>query len=114
MLLVLDVSGSMGVSAGGGKTRLELAQAAAVNGLAQLSDADEVGLWTFPEQEQVYWQQMPLGPLGPQRQLMIARIQQLIPSGGTPLYAATRKAVETVRAGAGDDTINAIVVMTRV
>ena len=58
MLLVLDVSGSMGVSAGGGKTRLELAQAAAVNGLAQLSDADEVGLWTFPEQGQVYWQQM--------------------------------------------------------
>ena len=112
VLLVLDVSGSMGVSAGGGKTRLELAQAAAVNGLAQLSDADEVGLWTFPEQGQVYWQQMPLGPLGPQRQLMIARIQQLIPSGGTPLYAATRKAVETVRAGAGDDTINAIVVMT--
>ena len=112
VLLVLDVSGSMGASAGGGKTRLELAQAAAVNGLAQLSDADEVGLWTFPEQEQVYWQQMPLGPLGPQRQLMITRIQQLIPSGGTPLYAATRKAVEAVRAGAGDDTINAIVVMT--
>ena len=112
VLLVLDVSGSMGASAGGGKTRLELAQAAAVNGLAQLSDADEVGLWTFPEQEQVYWQQMALGPLGPQRQLMITRIQQLIPSGGTPLYAATRKAVEAVRAGAGDDTINAIVVMT--
>ena len=48
VLLVLDVSGSMGASAGGGKTRLELAQDAAVNGLAQLSDTDEVGLWTFP------------------------------------------------------------------
>jgi Ca-activated chloride channel family protein len=112
VLLVLDVSGSMGVSAGGGKTRLELAQAAAVNGLSQLSDADQVGLWTFPSQGQVYWQQMALEPLGPQRERLIARIQQLIPAGGTPLYAATRKASEAVRAGAGDDTINAVVVMT--
>jgi len=112
VLLVLDVSGSMGQSAGGGKTRLELAQAAAVNGLSQLSDADQVGLWTFPSQGQVYWQQMALEPLGPQRKQMIARIQQLIPAGGTPLYAATRKASEAVRAGAGDDTINAVVVMT--
>jgi Ca-activated chloride channel homolog len=112
VLLVLDVSGSMGQSAGGGKSRLELAQTAAVNGLSQLSDADQVGLWTFPSQGQVYWQQMALEPLGPQREQMIARIQQLIPAGGTPLYAATRKAAEAVRAGAGDDTINAVVVMT--
>jgi Ca-activated chloride channel family protein len=112
VLLVLDVSGSMGQSAGAGKTRLELAQAAAVNGLSQLSDADQVGLWTFPSEGQVYWQQMALEPLGPQREQLIARIQQLIPAGGTPLYAATRKASEAVRAGAGDDTINAVVVMT--
>jgi len=112
VLLVLDVSGSMGVSAGGGKTRLELAQAAAVNGLSELSDADQVGLWTFPAQGQVYIEQMGIGPLGPQRQLLAARIQHLIPSGGTPLYAATRKASEAVRAGAGADTINAVVVMT--
>ncbi len=51
-----------------GKTRLELAQAAAVNGLAQLSDADEVGLWAFPDQQQVYWQYLPVEPLGPQRE----------------------------------------------
>jgi Ca-activated chloride channel family protein len=112
VLLVLDVSGSMGQSAGAGKTRLELAQAAAVNGLSQLSDADQVGLWTFPSQGQVYWQQMALEPLGPQREQLIACIKQLIPAGGTPLYAATRKASEAVRAGAGDDTINAVVVMT--
>ncbi len=112
LLLVLDVSGSMGQSAGAGKTRLELAQAAAVNALSQLSDADQVGLWTFPSDGQVYWQQMPLEPLGPQREQLIARIQQLIPAGGTPLYAATRKASEAVRAGAGEDTINAVVVMT--
>ena len=66
-MLVLDVSGSMGQSAGGGKTRLELAQAAAVNGLAQLSDTDEVGLWAFPDEGQVYWQYLAIEPLGPRR-----------------------------------------------
>ena len=65
-----------------------------------------------PAEGQVYWQHMPIEPLGPQRQQMITRIQQLIPSGGTPLYSVTRKASEAVRAGAGDDKINAIVVMT--
>jgi Ca-activated chloride channel homolog len=112
ILLVLDVSGSMGVSAGGGRTRLELAQAAAVHGLSQLSDADQVGLWTFPAAGQVYVEQLTVGPLGPQRDLLAARIAHLIPSGGTPLYAVTRKASEVVGAGAGDDTINAVVVMT--
>jgi Ca-activated chloride channel family protein len=112
VLLVLDVSGSMGVSAGNGKTRLELAQAAAVNGLSQLSDVNQVGLWTFPAQGQVYIDQLRMEPLGSQRQLLIGRIQGLIPAGGTPLYAATRKASELVRAHAGDDTINAVVVMT--
>ena len=43
---------------------------------------------------------------------MTDRIQQLIPSGGTPLYAVTRKASEEVRETASAQTINAIVVMT--
>ena len=112
VLLVLDVSGSMGQSAGGGNTRLELAQAAAVNGLAQLSDTDEVGLWAFPDEGKVYWQYLAIEPLGPRRNEMTTRIQQLIPAGGTPLYAVTRKASEAVRKTARADTINAIVVMT--
>jgi Ca-activated chloride channel family protein len=112
LLLVLDVSGSMGQSAGAGKTRLELAQAAAVHGLEQLSDTDEVGFWAFPDEAQVYWQYLPIEPLGPQRDEMTTRIQQLMPSGGTPLYAVTRKAAEQARATARGDTINAIVVMT--
>lgn len=112
VLLVLDVSGSMGSSAGGGRTRLELAQAAAVHGLAQLSDTDEVGLWVFPAQGTVYWQEIPIAPLRPQRQEMTRRIQQLIPRGGTPLYAVIRQASDVVRAGAGSGMINAIVVMT--
>ncbi len=112
VLLVLDVSGSMSQSAGAGKTRLGLAQAAAVNGLAQLSDTDEVGLWAFPDEAHVYWQYLPIEPLGPRRGEMTNHIQQLIPSGGTPLYAVTRKAAEELRKTARADTINAIVVMT--
>ena len=112
ILLVLDVSGSMGQSAGAGETRLELAQAAAVKSLAQLSDADEVGLWVFPDQQQVYWQYLPVKPLGQQREELSNRIQQLIPSGGTPLYAVTRKASEELRKSASAETISAIVVMT--
>jgi Ca-activated chloride channel family protein len=113
VLLVLDVSGSMSQSAGAGNSRLELAQAAAVNGLTQLSDTDEVGLWVFPAQgRQGYWQWLAMKPLGPQRQEMITRIEQLVPSGGTPLYAVTREASEVVRANAGTNMINAVVVMT--
>jgi Ca-activated chloride channel family protein len=112
VLLVLDVSGSMGQSAGAGKTRLELAQSAAVRGLAQLSDTDEIGLWAFPDEGNVYWQHLPIEPLGPRRNEMTNRIQQLIPSGGTPLYAVTRKASEEVGKTARADAINAIVVMT--
>ena len=112
ILLVLDISGSMGQSAGAGKTRLELAQAAAVKSLAQLSDADEVGLWVFPDQQQVFWQYLPIKPLGQQREELSNRIQQLVPSGGTPLYAVTRKASEELRKSASAETISAIVVMT--
>ena len=112
LLLVLDVSGSMDTQGGAGKTRLELAKAAAVHGLAQLSDTDEVGLWAFPSGNQVYWQYLAPDRLGPQRQEMTTRIEGLIPQGGTPLYAVTRKAVEEVRKSARPDTINAVVVMT--
>lgn len=112
VLLVLDVSGSMGQSAGGGGSRLELVQAAAINGLAQLSDTDEVGLWTFPNGSDTFYQQLPIAPLGPQRDAMTYRVRQLIPTGGTPLFAVTRNAMGAISAGLDDDKINAVVVMT--
>jgi Ca-activated chloride channel family protein len=112
VLLVLDVSGSMAEPAGSGKSRLELAQAAAAHGLAQLSDTDEVGMWAFPFESQVYWRHFDFVPLGPTRDEMARRIGQLHPSGGTPLYAVTRQAVEEVGRTARVETINAVVVMT--
>lgn len=112
LLLVLDVSGSMGQFAGSGKSRLELAQDAAVHGLSQLSDTDEVGLWAFPNEIRTYEQYLPIQPLGPQRNAMIARIRQLIPWGGTPLYAVIKAAADQLRSTAHADAINAIVVLT--
>ena len=48
VLLVLDVSGSMGEFAGSeGETKLDLAKAAALSALDEFKDSDEVGLWVF-------------------------------------------------------------------
>jgi len=43
---------------------------------------------------------------------MIARIRQLIPWGGTPLYAVIKAAADQLRSTAHADAINAIVVLT--
>ena len=47
VLLVLDISGSMGELATDNETKLDLAKQAAVTALDQFKDADEVGLWVF-------------------------------------------------------------------
>ena len=47
VLLVLDISGSMGDPATDDATKLDLAKEAAVSALDQFKDADEVGLWVF-------------------------------------------------------------------
>ena len=112
VLLVLDTSGSMTNSGGGGRSRLELAQNASVSGLVGLSDGDQVGLWSFPGAATVYSEQLPVAPLGPRRDELTTRIRGLVAGGGTPLYAVIRRAVDEVRRGAGPDTINAVVVMT--
>ncbi|MGH9150309.1 MAG: substrate-binding domain-containing protein, partial [Acidimicrobiales bacterium] len=47
VLLVIDVSGSMGEEAGGGETKLDLAKRAAVDALTQFKPSDLVGLRIF-------------------------------------------------------------------
>ena len=101
VLLVLDVSGSMGQSAGGGKTRLELAQAAAVKAWPSCPTPTRSGCGRLPGPAAGLLAVPPREPLGPQREQLSTRIQQLIPSGGTPLYAVTRKASEAFVIGAG-------------
>ena len=49
LLIVMDISASMGNAAapGGAASKLDLAKLAASAAIGQLADADEVGLWTY-------------------------------------------------------------------
>jgi NADP-dependent 3-hydroxy acid dehydrogenase YdfG len=55
---------------------------------------------------------VPVGPLGKNRQLITDSITGLTPLFGTPLYAATRLAVDSMNAGIDPALINAVVVLT--
>ncbi|MEV4514174.1 extracellular solute-binding protein [Dactylosporangium sp. NPDC049525] len=116
VLLVLDVSGSMVNSAGNGRSRLDLAKAAALQSLSLFAPDDEVGLWTFSTEingsATPYTSQVELGALSANR----ARIEQVIKGlsadGGTALYATTRAAQQKLADSADPSRINAVVVLT--
>ncbi len=119
VLLVLDVSGSMGepASSGSDLTKLELAQAAAARALDQFKDDDEVGLWVFstdlgPGGDQQFLELMPVAAIGPNRDAMKARIQTQIPTNGTPLYSATAASYTAMRDSFDVAKINAVVLLT--
>lgn len=117
ILLVLDVSGSMGDPAGSsGKTKLELAKSAALAGLGQLSPSDQVGLWTFTTNlntpSRIYAELVPIGPLADRRPKLEQAINGLSPLNGTPLYAATRAASAYLRSTDDPRLINAVVLLT--
>ena len=118
VLILLDVSGSMGDDAGSsGQSKLDLAKAAAANALGQLSDTDQVGLWTFTTQMEtpstIYSADVPIAPLAKnQRQQLAGKLQALSPKNGTPLYAATREASKFMNGSADPKLINAVVVLT--
>lgn len=118
VLILLDVSGSMGDDAGSsGRSKLDLAKAAAAGALGQLSDTDQVGLWTFTTQMEtpstIYSEDVPIAPLARnQRQQLAGKLQSLGPKNGTPLYAATREASKYMNGSADPKLINAVVVLT--
>lgn len=117
VLLLLDVSGSMGEPVGSqGTSKLELAKSAALSAMGQFAPTDEVGLWAFttdlPTAQEIYSELVPVGPLAQQRKDVRSAIQDLIPLNGTPLYAAVRAAVKEMNAGFDNDRINAVVVLT--
>ena len=117
VLLVLDISGSMGELVTDDRTRLDLAQQAAVSALDQFKDADEVGLWVFSTDQlgspdPNYRELVPVGPIGGQRELIADQILSQIPTNGTPLYDVTAKAYESMLAGYDPSKINAVVFLT--
>ncbi|MET3807003.1 Ca-activated chloride channel family protein [Nakamurella sp. UYEF19] len=118
VLILLDVSGSMQNDAGSsGQTKLDLAKAAAATALGQLSDTDQVGLWTFttemPTPSTIYQDNVAIEPLTKDhRALLTTTLQGLIPQKATPLYAAVRQASKYMNGSANPDLINAVVMLT--
>jgi Ca-activated chloride channel family protein len=116
VLLVLDVSGSMGEEVGSaGMSKLELAKKAAVTALGDFADTDEVGLWAFTTDlpdDATHVQLAPVAAIGPQRATLKKSIEGLTPLSGTPLYAVTRDAAKAMSSVADDDFITAVVVLT--
>ena len=118
VLLVLDISGSMGelVAESDGKTRLDLAQEAAISALDEFKDSDDVGLWAFSTDlegpDPNIRELVPIGPIGTQRDAIATAIADQFPTNGTPLYDVTETAYETMVASYDPARINAIVLLT--
>ena len=119
VLLVLDISGSMGeIVADDGKTRLDLAQQAAISALDQFKDADDVGLWVFSTDlggpDPNVRELVPIGPIGEQHDGHRRRPSTTqFPTNGTPLYDVTETGVRRRCSTSYDPAkINAIVLLT--
>ncbi|MFF5209458.1 extracellular solute-binding protein [Streptosporangium sp. NPDC000396] len=117
VLMVIDVSGSMGAPVPDtGKNKLELAKQAAINALPQFGPHDKVGLWMFSTKRDGDKDYLELTPMATvdavQRKKLQARLNGLTPDGGTGLYDTTLAAFEHVRGLHNGDAINAVVFLT--
>jgi Ca-activated chloride channel family protein len=119
VLLVLDVSGSMGdpATSGSAETKLDLAKRAAIDALDEFKEQDELGLRVFstelgPDQQAEFLDLVPIGPVAQQRETIATRIRDLLPTNGTPLYTATQASYEVALSGYEPSRINAVVLLT--
>ncbi|MFN8050611.1 MAG: substrate-binding domain-containing protein [Acidimicrobiales bacterium] len=119
VLMVLDVSGSMGQAADGkdGESKLELAKQAAIDALDQFNPEDEVGLRIFTtdmgsDQRQEFQDLQPIAPIGANKEKLAASIRDLIPLNGTPLYSVAQSSYDEMFAGYDPTRINAVILLT--
>lgn len=118
VLLVMDVSGSMGDSAGSGVgSKLDLAKQAASDSLSEFKPDDQVGLREFstglgPKGTDTSLDLVPIGPVATQREKLGVEIQGLFPTNGTPLYDVTRTSMQSMLDGYDPTRINAVVLLT--
>jgi len=117
VLLVVDISGSMGeIVTDDGKTRLDLAQQAAVGALDQFKASDDVGLWAFSTDlggpDPNVRQLVPIGQIGTNKADIARAIEGQFPTNGTPLYEVTEQAYTTMLDSYDPAKINAIVLLT--
>ncbi|MBW3647692.1 MAG: substrate-binding and VWA domain-containing protein [Actinobacteria bacterium] len=116
VLLVLDVSGSMGEQVGSqGASKLDLAKKAAISAVDLLAPDDQVSLWVFSTEQdggKPYRELVDFGPAAERNGPIKAQIADLVPSGGTGLYATTRAAARSLSETFDAGRINAVVVLT--
>ena len=117
VLLVLDVSGSMGEDAGNGQTKMDVAKDAAIQSLEQFKGDDLVGLRIFTtnlsqQEPRDYLDLVPIGPITQTREQMASKIRTLTPLEGTPLYTTTKASYDTVKQSYDPKRINAVVLLT--
>ncbi len=117
VLLVLDVSGSMGEPVGdAGETKLDLAITAAVNSLDKFKDTDEVGLWIFTTDLDAagatYLELVPTAAMSTNREILRSTIRAQRPLNGTPLYGVTTAAYLAAKASFDPTKINAVLFLT--
>jgi Ca-activated chloride channel family protein len=116
ILMVLDVSGSMGEPAGAGRaTKLDVAKDAVLAALPLFADRDEVGLWVFSTEldgTKDYKELAPVAPMSQNRATIERLVQGLSPLHGTGLYDTTEAAVRFMEPQASPDRITAVLLLT--
>lgn len=119
VLMVLDVSGSMGQPADGndGDSKLDLAKEAAIDALDQFNPEDEVGLRVFttnmgPGQDEEFQDLQPIAPIGANRERLAESIRNLIPQNATPLYSVAQASYDEMFQSYDPTRINAVILLT--
>lgn len=116
VLLIIDTSGSMGDPAGNGDSKIELAKKAALKALDQFGPRDDVALWSFSTPQNgsplPYRELVPFTPITAGKAKLRQQISLLTADGGTALYATARRAFRVMSASAGNDRINAVILLT--
>ena len=118
VLLVIDVSGSMSnpATSDSPATKLELAQAAALDALKQFAPTDRVGLWTFsPEAAQpAHTDVVPIRDMATNRERLKAAIKGLTvePGNRSQLFTTVEDASASMYDHFNPDRINGIVLLS--
>lgn len=112
VLLVIDVSGSMGDRIGSAPaSKLELAKEALTAALDDFAQDDEVGLWAMAGNER--HELVAVGAIRAQKAQLRTEIDRMRPVGtGRSLYATVASAVTSMRQRFDRDRINAVIVLT--
>ena len=106
-MLILDRSGSMDDQIGG-ITKLQAAKQGLKQFITLLSDSDSVGLTVFGDTADVI---SPVSQLGPKRQDLLTRIDDIVSDGSTRLFDTINEQVQALQSQQTQD-IKAVVVLT--